>query len=156
VIHRLAKDSVSSGHQWPVGGASVLSPGLTPKRQRRNLVPEKIPGSSPGPGCQHDCTSIGTTRMWAHPGCSLKDEEWTCKSVTVHFDPCSRICSSPMSHESKYFGLGNFRARRWSLRPAPGPSAQPYQYRVLKHRDSKNEQELYWARASSRQLSGWL
>ena len=30
VIHRLAKGSVSPGHQWPVGGAPVLSLGLTP------------------------------------------------------------------------------------------------------------------------------
>ena len=62
VIHRLAKGSVSPGHQWPVGGALVLSRGLTPlETQRRNLVPDKIP--SPGPGWQRDYT-IGKTNMW--------------------------------------------------------------------------------------------
>ena len=36
-IRRLAKDSVSPGHQRPVGGAPVLSLGLTPRQGEGTL-----------------------------------------------------------------------------------------------------------------------
>ena len=42
-IHRLAKDSASPGHQWPVGNAPVLSLGLTPRRGEGTLSQTRVP-----------------------------------------------------------------------------------------------------------------